>query len=84
LSDEDDIEVKVKLQRGTGTDNRDTWSMTVAGRTIDEVDTKVERLREHAEKWAAKFRDIQPDDGRTSHLTDDQQTLEGEEVGADA
>jgi hypothetical protein len=75
----DDFEVTVKLQRGTGTDNRDTWTVTVAAPTLDELDEKIEALRERAEVWAAEFRTIQPDDSRTAHLRDDQSRLgEGE------
>lgn len=81
---EDDVEITVKMQRGTGTDNRDTWTMSVSGSSVEEVDEKIDVLRERAEKWAAKWRGIQPDDSRTAHLTDDQRTLESEEVGADA
>lgn len=79
---DDAIEVSVKMQRGTGTDNRDTFSMTVGGESIDEVDEQMRKLRERAESWAAEFREIQPDDSRTAHLRDDQRTLEGDEVEA--
>jgi len=75
MSDDDSIEVSIKLQRGTGTDNRDTWTVTVSGESIDEVDSKVRDLREKAEAWAVEFRQIQPDDSRTAHLRDDQSRL---------
>jgi glutamate synthase domain-containing protein 3 len=83
VSDEDGIEAKVKMQRGTGTDNRDTLTMSVSGHDIEEVDEKMQRLYERAEKWAAQFRNIQPDDSRTAHLRDDQRTLADEEARAD-
>jgi len=79
---DDAIEVSVKMQRGTGTDNRDTFSMTVGGENVKAVDQKMRKLRERAESWAAEFREIQPDDSRTAHLRDDQRTLEGDEVEA--
>jgi hypothetical protein len=79
---DDAIEVSVKMQRGTGTDNRDTFSMTVGGESVKAVDQKMRKLRERAESWAAEFREIQPDDSRTAHLRDDQRTLEGDEVEA--
>lgn len=79
---DDAIEVSVKMQRGTGTDNRDTFSMTVGGESVKAVDQKMRKLRERAESWAAEFREIQPDDSRTAHLRDDQRTLEGDEVDA--
>jgi hypothetical protein len=77
---DDAVEVTVKIQRGTGTDNRDTFSATVGGQSVDEVDEKMRQLRQKAEQWAAEFREIQPDDSRTAHLADDQRDLTGEEV----
>ena len=82
MGDEDSIEVSVKMQRGTGTDNRDTFTMSVSGPSIDVVDRKMQKLRQRAEQWAGEWRAIQPDDSRTAHLRDDQRTLEGEEVDA--
>jgi hypothetical protein len=79
---DDAIEVSVKMQRGTGTDNRDTFNMSVGGESVKAVDQKMRKLRERAESWAAEFREIQPDDSRTAHLRDDQRTLEGDEVEA--
>jgi len=76
MSDDDDVEVSIKLQRGTGTDNRDTWTTTVTGASVEEVDQKVSKLRERVERWTAEFRNIQPDDSRTAHLRDDQSTLD--------
>lgn len=74
------VEVSVKMQRGTGTDDRDTFTATVGGADVEAVDRKMQRLRDHAERWAYEFREIQPAEDRP--LAEDQRTLEGEEVEA--
>lgn len=66
----------VKLQRGTGTDDRDTIKVSVEASSIEELAERVRQVREEAEGWAADFRDIQPKAGRS--LADDQSTLSGE------
>jgi hypothetical protein len=79
---DDDVEVTVKMQRGTGTDNRDTWTATVSAASVEALDEKINELREHAERWCAEFRAIQPDDSRVAHLADGQRDLTGDEVDA--
>jgi hypothetical protein len=67
----------VKLQRGDGTDDRDTIKVDVSAVSIDELDEKVRAVRDRAEEWADDLRSIQPTRGRS--LTDDQSTLASEE-----
>jgi hypothetical protein len=73
------FEFEVKIQRGNGTDDRDTYKTKVSAETIDELDEKVEQARDKLEEWGADFREIQPQDTRT--LADDQATPEGGEAG---
>jgi len=72
---EEPLSVTVKIQRGD-TDNRDTLKATVEAETIDELDRKVEQVREKMDSWADEFRDIQPTNARTrAALGEDQQEL---------
>jgi len=73
--DEDAFAFEAKIQRGNGTDDRDTFKAQVSANTIDELDTKVEEMREKIEDWAVEFRRIQP--GDEEQLPEDQSTLEG-------
>jgi hypothetical protein len=74
MSDDDDaFEFEAKIQRGNGTDDRDTFKAKVSADTIDELDDKVAQVRERIEEYAAEFRQIQPQETRT--LADDQATL---------
>lgn len=80
MSDEDDaFQFEAKIQRGNGTDDRDTFKARVSADSIAELDEKVEEIREKIEDWAVQFRRIQPAD--EPDLPDDQATLE---EGADA
>jgi len=72
-ADEDPFQFEVKIQRGNGTDDRDTFKAKVSAHTIDELDDKIKQVRERIEQQAAEFRQIQPQDERT--LADDQATL---------
>lgn len=74
MSDEDDaFEFEAKIQRGNGTDDRDTFKAKVSADTIEELDEKVEEMRSKIENWAVDFRQIQPGEKRS--LADDQSTL---------
>ena len=75
MPDEDDaFEFEAKIQRGNGTDDRDTFKAKVSANTIDELDEKVEQVRERIEDYAQEFRQIQPGEERRP-LADDQSTL---------
>lgn len=75
VTDEDDaFEFEAKIQRGNGTDDRDTFKARVSANTIDGLDTKVEQMRVKIEDWAVDFRRIQP--GDEPELPDDQPTLQ--------
>jgi len=76
--DEDAFEFKARIQRGNGTDDRDTFTGKVSAETIDELDERVEQLHGRIEKYAEEFRQIQPQETRT--LADDQATLGGDET----
>lgn len=78
VSDEDDaFEFEAKIQRGNGTDDRDTFKAKVSADTIGDLDEKVEEMREKIEDWAVEFRRIQPADAEPE-LDEDQSTLEAE------
>jgi len=72
---EDDpaFEFEAKIQRGTGTDDRDTFKAKVSAETVDELDEKVQQMHAKVETWAGEFREIQPQEGRD--LSQDQSTL---------
>lgn len=79
MTDEEDaFQFEAKIQRGNGTDDRDTFKAKVSANTIDELDSKVEQVRDRLEEYASEFRQIQPQAGR-SH-PDDQATLNGGSV----
>jgi archaellum component FlaC len=73
MSDDLPYSTTVKLQRGTGTDDRDTIKMQVSAGSIEELNERVRELRQEAEQWADAFRSIQPTVGRS--VSDDQATL---------
>jgi hypothetical protein len=79
MSDEDDaFEFEAKIQRGNGTDDRDTFKAKVSADTIGELDEKVAEMQSKIEEWAVEFRHIQP--GAERRLPEDQKTLGGEEA----
>jgi len=75
------FEYTVKIQRGNGTDDRDTQKAKVSANTVDELTQKVETVREKMEDWAGGFREIQPDERGHNPLVDDQSSLD--EVSTD-
>ncbi|WP_252698281.1 DUF7389 domain-containing protein [Natronosalvus vescus] len=80
MSDENDsLEITVELTRGTSTDDRDKIRAKVSAASVDELDHKVEQVRERLEDWAEDLRGVQPS-GETvrdrAALDDDQTTLE--------
>jgi hypothetical protein len=71
--DEPAFSAVVKLQRGTKTDDRDTLKISVEAHDIEQLDHRIEAVRERSEQWAAEFRSIQPQRGR--EVADDQREL---------
>lgn len=79
MTDEDDaFQFEAKIQRGNGTDDRDSFKAKVSADTIDELDDKVEQIRDRLEGYAYEFRQIQP--GERRDLPEDQSTLGGEKA----
>lgn len=70
---DDSYEYTVKLSRGTKRDDRDTQKVKVRADTIDQLQAKVEAVKEQLQDWASDFREIQPQEDR--HLADDQSEL---------
>jgi len=77
--DDPPFQFEAKIQRGNGTDDRDTFKAKVSAHSIEELDKKVGQVRERIEDYASEFRRIQPAEER--QLNDDQSTLQ--EVDAD-
>ena len=63
----DAFQYEIKLKRGDG---HDVQKCKVEAATIDELETKVDQVREKMEDWAVEWRQIQP---RDRPLADDQQ-----------
>jgi hypothetical protein len=72
--DSDAFEYVVKMQRGDGTDDRDTHKTKVTAETIDELRSKVEQARELMAEEIEETREIQPDDTRS--LADKQRSFD--------
>lgn len=76
MTEEDDaFEFEAKIQRGNGTDDRDTFKAKVSAETIEELDEKVDQMRQKIESWAGEFRLIQP--SQAPNLAEDQARLTG-------
>jgi len=81
MTDEDPTyQVDVKLQRGTGTDDRDTLKASVEAETLEELDEREEAMLERLERLAEKIRAIQPDDTTAQRIADGQATLDDQEA----
>jgi hypothetical protein len=77
----DDLyEAKVVVTRGSGTNDRDKFTMKVAADDMETLNERVELVRERVEKWAEDFRAIQPASDRRRRLKDDQSQLEDVEA----
>jgi hypothetical protein len=72
--DSDAFEYVVKMQRGDGTDDRDTHKTKVTAETIDELRSKVEQARELMAEEIEETREIQPDNTRS--LADKQRSFD--------
>ncbi|MFW5959441.1 MAG: DUF7389 domain-containing protein [Natronomonas sp.] len=72
--EEEAFSLDVKIQRGNGTDDRDTLKATVSADTLEELDEKVDHVQDRMGEWAVGFRRIQPSEQR--YLDDDQTALD--------
>lgn len=78
MSDDDDpFEMSVAMTRGNSTNDRDKIKATISAETLEELDEKMEEMRDRLEKMAADIRTIQPDD-EDERLDENQATLRGE------
>lgn len=78
MSDDAAFELTVEIVRGKSASNRDKQRAKVSANSIEELDEKVEALRDRMERWADDFRRMQP--VKVRHLDDDQSTLEEAEA----
>lgn len=78
--DDPTYSMDVKIQRGNGTDDRDTLKATVQADTLETLDDRRDQMLERLQETAEKVRSIQPDDTTVSRLTDDQTTLDDQEA----
>ena len=78
MTDPDDptYSIDVKIQRGNGTDDRDTLKATVQANTLDELDERESQMLERLNDLAVKVRSIQPDERIARQTDDGQATLE--------
>lgn len=67
---ENSIEITTKLTRGTGTDDRDTIKASVEADSVEELDRKLDEVKDRLEGWADDLRAIQPEKRRS--LAEDQ------------
>ena len=83
MSDQDPtFAVDVKIQRGNGTDDRDTLKATVQADTLEELDERKAEMLDRLDELAAKVRSIQPADTTAERIAEGQKTLEGDDVNA--
>ena len=81
MTDEDPTyQVDVKLQRGNGTDDRDTLKASVEAETLEELDEREEAMLTRLERLVEKVRSIQPDDTTAQRIADGQATLDDQEA----
>ena len=81
MADEDPTyQVHVKVQRGNGTDDRDTLKASVEAETLEELDEREEAMLTRLERLAEKVRSIQPDDSTAQRIADGQATLDDQEA----
>jgi len=77
MSDEEPaFEVTTSLTRGTGTDDRDSFKVTVSADTLAELNRKLENMREELEGHMAACREMQPDNKTGRKIADDQAGLD--------
>jgi hypothetical protein len=75
VSDGDAYSVTVKMTRGTSSDDKEVVKTEVSADTLDDLDEKMQAIRERMDEWAGDLREIQPVAHPAGH--DDQSTLGG-------
>lgn len=76
--DPEPFEWKGRLQRGNGTDDRDTLKATVQANDLDTLDQRREAMTKRLEAQAQQVRAIQPDE--RDRMPEDQTTLAEQEA----
>ncbi|ELY69317.1 DUF7389 domain-containing protein [Natrinema versiforme] len=74
--DEPAFSVTTSLTRGTGTDDRDSFKVTVAADDLEELDRKLERMRERLGDHMAACLEMQPENKTGRKIADDQAGLD--------
>jgi len=69
----DAYSVTLKMTRGASSDNKDVLKTTVSADSLEELDERIDAVRERMEGWAGDLREVQPT--RERSLEDDQSTL---------
>jgi len=75
MSDGDAFDVTLKMTRGTSSDDKEVVKTTVTADSLEELDEKMDAVRERMDDWAGDLREIQPVAHPAGH--DDQSTLGG-------
>ena len=71
---DDAFDVTLKMTRGTSSDDKDVLKTTVTADSREELDDKIDAVRDRMEGWAADLREVQPTEQR-KRLRNDQATL---------
>lgn len=74
MSDGDAFDVTLKMTRGTSSDDKEVLKTTVTAESLDELDEKMDAVRERMDEWAGDLHEIQPV-GRRAASRDDQSKL---------
>lgn len=77
--DDPTYSMDVKIQRGNGTDDRDTLKATVQAESLERLDERRDQMLERLQETAEAVRAIQPEDTTANRIADGQTTLDGQE-----
>jgi tetrahydromethanopterin S-methyltransferase subunit G len=77
MSDGDAYDVTLKMTRGTSSDDKEVLKTTVTADDLEELDEKMDAVRDRMDEWAGDLREIQPIGRRRDAARDDQSTLGG-------
>lgn len=75
MSGDEPFTMTVELTRGTSTDDRDKQRVKVSAHDVEQLEHRVEAVRERMEQWADEFRAVQPDGRSDRRLDEDQREL---------
>jgi hypothetical protein len=56
-----DFDVEVTMTRGTSSDDKERIKAAVEADDVDELDDRMEKVRERLREWAQDLRTVQPD-----------------------